>query len=88
MTDFKKEDIELKKIEVEKLKWLEGIFRTLFLALIADIGGVSTLLLKTNAYETIHILLIVLGISSIFALAFAVLMVLIKMQEIYKKLEE
>ena len=49
--DKEQKDIELRKLEIEKAKVLEGILRTLFFVLVADIGGTLTLILNFHKYN-------------------------------------
>ncbi len=44
-------EIELKKLEIEKLKNREGLFRTLVIALLTVGAGIGTLTLKMKASE-------------------------------------
>ena len=53
MIDGKDEkEIEIKKLEIERAKVLEGILRTLFFVLVADIGGTLTLVLNFQKYNS------------------------------------
>ena len=53
-------------MEIKRAKVLEGILRTLFFVLVADIGGTLTLVLNFQKYNsTISLFLIGLGILTI-----------------------
>ena len=72
-----KEDIEEKKLNVEKAKVLEGILRTLLLVLIANTGGVVTLLINFNQYErNLSTIFLILGTFIEFWLIIAVVIIL------------
>jgi len=79
--DKEQKDIELKKLKIEKAKVFEGILRTLFFVLVADIGGTLTLILNYQKYNTtVLIVLVGLGILTTLGLIFSIakVMVLIK----------
>lgn len=69
-------ELEIKKLEIEKAKVLEGILRTLFFVLVADAGGVLTLIINFQKYNTvINLILIGLGLFVGLGLIFSIIIV-------------
>ncbi len=67
--DKKQEKIELRKLELEKAKVIEGQIRTLILVILGLGGGIGTLIVSFDKYSNSELILslIVLGI---FVIAF------------------
>lgn len=86
--DKEQKELELKKLGVERAKVLEGILRTLFFVLVADIGGTLTLLLNFHKYNpAIAITLIGLGIFSSLGFVFSIGIIAFEIKEIKDKTE-
>ena len=79
--DKDQKEIELKKLEIEKAKVLEGILRTLFFVLVADLGGTLTLILNFQKYNSnIAFILIGLGTFSSLGLIFSIILIIFKIK--------
>lgn len=80
--DKEKNDLELKKLKIEKAKVFEGILRTLFFVLVADLGGTLTLILNYQKYNTTVLTALVgLGILTNLGLIFSIAKVLLLIKE-------
>ena len=85
--DKEQKELELKKLEIERAKVLEGILRTLFFVLVADIGGTLTLILNINKYNLpIAITLIGLGIFAGLGFIFSIGIILAELKHINKRI--
>ena len=60
----KDKDLELKKIEIEKAKVIEGQIRGLILMIIALGGGLSTLVVNFSKYSNPELIITLIGIGS------------------------
>jgi len=67
--DKEQKEIELKKLDIEKAKVLEGQIRDLILVILALGGGIGTLIVSFNAYDNKHLILSIIVLGS-FVLAF------------------
>lgn len=81
-----KEDIEERKLNVEKAKVLEGLVRGLILILIADLGGTLTLIFNFDRYnEKLAIVFIVLGLFVALGVIFAIVSLIFRIKEILEQ---
>ncbi len=86
--DKEQKEIELRKLEIEKAKVLEGILRTLFFVLVADIGGTLTLILNFHKYNKgISFILIGLSLFIGIGIIFAIGMIIAEIRYIKDRAE-
>ncbi len=58
-------DIELKKLEIEKAKVVEGQIRGLILLIIALGGGLATLVVNFTKYDNPNLIITLIGIGTL-----------------------
>ena len=83
--DKEQKEIELKKLEIEKLKLLESYFKTLAFIILTIGAGLGTLLrlLYPNIFTIKFLLVILLTVFIVFVIPFV--MVWIKLQKYLKR---
>lgn len=62
--DKKQEKIELRKLELEKAKVIEGQIRTLILVILGLGGGIGTLIVSFDKYSNPDLILAIIGLGT------------------------
>ncbi len=81
----KTEDVEFKKLNIEKAKVLEGQIRSLILLILGLGGGIGTLIVNFENYQMLIISLISIGLFLLAFIIVGTLVIWIELEQLKKR---